>query len=114
MQKSPRRYPLRRLRLAAMTVLVASFAAPVFADDDECEVPMANWQPRAAIMQLAQEKGWVVRRIKIEEGCYAVYAREPDGRPVEIHLNPSTLEVLRIERESKEDHGKAHDQNDQD
>lgn len=104
----------RRYRLVALTVLAASLAAPVFADDDECEVPMAKWQPRAAIMQLAQEQGWVVRRIKIEEGCYAVYSRTPDGQPMEIHLNPATLEILRMEREAKEDHGRAHDATDHD
>ena len=36
--------------------------------DDDCFVPMADWQPRDAVAMLAEENGWTVRRIKIDDG----------------------------------------------
>ena len=35
---------------------------------DDCFVPMADWQPRDAVARLAEAKGWMVRRIKIDDG----------------------------------------------
>lgn len=95
--------PQSRLTILAVAVLAASLATPGRADDDDCAVPMAQWQPRAAILALAETQGWKLRRIKIEDGCYAVYARDAAGRKVEIMLDPATLEILEIEREDDDD-----------
>ena len=69
------------------------------ADDDDCFVPMADWQPRAAVAQLAAENGWSVRRIKIDDGCYEVDGSDADGRPIEVKIHPATLQVIEFEYE---------------
>jgi len=91
-------------KTVALMALLAGFPAfPAYADD-ACFAPMADWQPRAAVVELAKAKGWTVRRIKIDDGCYEIVARDAEGRPVEALVNPATLEVLEIEQgESGED-----------
>ncbi|MCZ4288626.1 PepSY domain-containing protein [Hoeflea alexandrii] len=67
------------------------------AEDDDCAVPMAQWQPREAVQRVAAEQGVTVRRIKIDDGCYQIKGRDASGRKVEIKVNPQTLEVIEIE-----------------
>jgi len=96
-------------RIAGLLLVAVCLAAPVRAEEDDCAVPMADWQPREAVSRMAHEHGWVVRRIKIDDGCYEVYARDADGRPVEIRLDPATLEVLDIEYDEDDDRRESGD-----
>ena len=88
-----------RTTIAFLAVIPASVA---FADDDDCFVPMANWQPRDAVVQLATDNGWTVRRIKIDDGCYEIDGRDATGRQIEVTIHPQTLQV--IEYEYEDDH----------
>ncbi|MBN2739975.1 MAG: PepSY domain-containing protein [Rhodobacteraceae bacterium] len=83
--------------LAFLAVLPAGMALA----EDDCFVPMANWQPREAVARLAQEKNWVVRRIKIDDGCYQIGGTDAEGRSIEVTLQPETLQVIEIEYEKK-------------
>lgn len=67
--------------------------------DEGCFVPMSDWQPREALVKLAEAKGWIVRRIKIDDGCYEIDSKDQTGRRVEVTVHPATLEVLKIEHE---------------
>jgi hypothetical protein len=89
--------------LALMAFLAGFPAFPAYADD-ACFAPMADWQPRAAVVELAKSKGWTVRRIKIDDGCYKIEGRDAEGRPVEALVNPATLDVIGVEQgEDRED-----------
>jgi hypothetical protein len=83
----------------AILFLFASLGATGLAraDEDDCSVPMAQWQPREAVQRVAAEQGVTVRRIKIDDGCYQINGRDASGRKVEIKVNPQTLEVIDIE-----------------
>jgi hypothetical protein len=81
---------------AFLTALAA--ASPLLAKDD-CWVPMSDWQPRGAVLQLAEQNGWKVRRIKIDDGCYEIVAQDAEGRPIEVHIDPATLDLIEIEYE---------------
>jgi hypothetical protein len=70
--------------------------------EEACFVPMADWQPREAVARLAKDKGWTVRRIKIDDGCYEIDAME-SGRRIEVTVHPATLQVISIETEEDED-----------
>ncbi|MBU4528044.1 MAG: PepSY domain-containing protein [Desulfomicrobium sp.] len=88
-----------------LTILAALVALPVgmaLADDD-CFVPMADWQPRDAVARLAEESGWTVRRIKIDDGCYEIDGSDAEGRRIEVTVHPATLEVIEIEYEDDDD-----------
>lgn len=73
---------------------------------DDCLVPMTDWQPRDAVVQLAAAKDWTVRRIKIDDGCYQIDGSDPDGRRIEVTIHPATLAVLELEYKGDHDeHG---------
>lgn len=71
--------------------------------DDDCFVPMADWQPKEAVAQLAGENGWTVRRIKIDDGCYEIKGTDTDGREIEVTVHPGTLAVIEVEYDDDDD-----------
>jgi hypothetical protein len=83
---------------------LALIAGPALAGDD-CAVPMTDWQPREAVVKLAAEQGWDLRRIRIDDGCYEVIGRDAEGRAIEVKLNPATLAVIELEFEDEQTEG---------
>ena len=90
------------LRRMTVLVMVAAFAAGT-ARADDCFVPMTDWQPREAVAKLAADKGWAVRRIKIDDGCYEIIGRDAEGRAIEVKVNPGTLAIIEMEYEKEHD-----------
>ena len=88
--------------LCILGLLVLLSAGAALADDD-CFVPMADWQPREAVAQLAEQNGWVVRRIKIDDGCYEIDGRDAEGRRIEVTVHPATLQLIEFEYEDEDD-----------
>lgn len=85
--------------LFAFALVAALPAGMALADDDDCSVPRADWQSRDAVARVAEENGWTVRKIEVDDGCYEIYARDSDGRLMEVEIHPATLQVLEIEYE---------------
>jgi hypothetical protein len=50
-----------------------------------------SWQPQDKLASALKEKGWQVRRIKVDGGCYEVYALNEKGERVEAYFHPRTL-----------------------
>jgi hypothetical protein len=73
-------------------------SAVLASDDDYCNVPVADWQPREALQKKLEGDGWKVRRIKSDDGCYEVYAIDDQGRRIEAAYNPKTFEMMKRER----------------
>ncbi|WP_374641390.1 PepSY domain-containing protein [Tabrizicola sp.] len=94
-----------------LTILAfaAGFPAGAALADDDCFVPMADWQPRAAVEALALEKGWTLRRIKIDDGCYEVDGIDATGKAIEVKLHPGTLQPVEFEYEEEKARGKDRD-----
>lgn len=88
-------------------------AVPAWADDD-CAVPMADWQPRDAVATFAVAQGWTVKRIRLDDGCYEVDATDASGQRIEVKLNPATLAIEEYEVEADRDHRDDHDDRDGD
>jgi hypothetical protein len=78
--------------------------------DTRCAVPMTNWQPRDAVVRLAEQKGWKLRRIKIDDGCYEVIGTDANGRKLKVKIHPATLAVMTYGQE--EDEHDEHKDND--
>ena len=53
--------------------------------------PREKWQPQEKLTTLLKEKGWQVRRVKEDGGCYEVYALNDKGERVEAYFHPLTL-----------------------
>jgi hypothetical protein len=99
------------LVIACLLIVAPALAlAPALADDD-CAVPMSEWQPRDAVMHLAETKGWAVSRIRLDDGCYEVTGRDADGRWIEVKLDPATLSIIEMEFEGHGHGGGSHDEN---
>lgn len=91
--------------LIAATLLAGLATAGIaFADDDDdCRVPMKDWQPREAVQRMAGEQGWTVDRIKTDDGCYEIKGRDGTGREIEVKVDPATLAVVEFEYEDDDD-----------
>jgi hypothetical protein len=83
-------------------MLLATLGASPAAADDDCSVPMADWQPRHAVERMAEAQGWSVRRIKIDDGCYEVDGRDAEGRAIDVTLDPATLAIIEVENEGED------------
>ena len=85
-----------RKTLTILAFVTSLPAGAAFADDD-CFVPMADWQPREEVAALAARQGWTVRRIKIDDGCYKIDGRDAEGRKIEVKVQPGTLQIVEFE-----------------
>ncbi len=88
----------RRILTAAM--LTPLFGVPTQAANHECYVPMRDWQSRTNAISFAEAQGWTVKRVRIDDGCYEIFAVSADGVDMEVRVNPATLEIITTERES--------------
>ena len=85
------------LRPALLALAMGLAALPTWADDD-CDAPVARWQSREAVRQMAARQGWDVQRLKIDDGCYEVYGKDAQGRSFKAKVDPETLRVVKIKR----------------
>jgi hypothetical protein len=53
--------------------------------------PKSGWQPAEKLEKQLTDKGWKVRRIKEDGGCYEVYGLDDKGQRVEAYFHPVTL-----------------------
>lgn len=51
----------------------------------------SGWQSTDVLTKQLTDKGWQVRRIKEDGGCYEVYAIDDKGQRVEAYFHPVTL-----------------------
>lgn len=81
--------------LAPLTALCALLLAAPFAGATglaTCDSgPKEGWQPSAKLEQQLKDKGWTVRKIKVDGGCYEVYGLDDKGKRVEVYFHPVTF-----------------------
>jgi hypothetical protein len=95
---------VKRFALARQALLVLSlgFAAwPSLADDD-CDVPLQQWQPREAVRRMAAAQGWQVQRLTIDDGCYEIRATDAQGRAFKAKIDPQTLAIVKIKHKDRD------------
>jgi hypothetical protein len=81
------------MRLLPLAFLAAIAAAPALAANI-CDVPQDQWRSSDELKAALTGKGWDVRNIKTEDGCYEVYAKNDAGKRVELLFDPATLEPV--------------------
>jgi hypothetical protein len=84
----------------SLSLLLVSGAALA---DDDCDDPVAQWQPRENLRKQLEAEGWTVFRIKVDDGCYEVKGRDPNGYRVEAEFSPATFKLMEMEREDDDD-----------
>ena len=58
-----------------------------------------GWQPQEKLTAILKEKGWEVRKVKVDGGCYEVYALDEKRGRVEAYFHPVTLERVKTTAE---------------
>lgn len=85
-------------KLSAAALIAAAFAfAPVHIASATglatCDSGSPDtWQSQEKLSAMLKEKGWEVRNVKIDGGCYEVYALDEKHERVEAYFHPVTLE----------------------
>lgn len=84
--------------LISAAAIATLLAAPVFAEGTKCDSPAHDqWMTKDAMTAMYTEKGFTVKNIKVENGCYEVYAIDGKGARVEIIVDPMTGDVAGTE-----------------
>lgn len=89
-----------KLRVLAAAVLLASVlvSGTALADRD-CVDPVADWQPRELLRQKLEQRGWTVKRIKVDDGCYEVKGLDHHGNKFKAKYAPASLRIRELEIE---------------
>ena len=98
------------LRQGLLVLSLALAALPAVAEDD-CDAPLARWQSREAVRQMAAQQGWQIQRLKIDDGCYEVRGTDAQGRSFKAKLDPETLKVLKL-KHGDTSHNRERDRDD--
>lgn len=67
----------------------------------KCDAPPETWQPRSAVGALAERNGWVLDRVKVDDGCYEINGRDAEGRRFKAKIDPASLQVIGVKREHR-------------
>lgn len=86
---------------AVIFSLAATAAAPALATGlATCDSgDKSGWQSSETLEKQLTAKGWSVRRIKEDGGCWEVYALNEKGERVEAYFHPVTLEPVPVEHQ---------------
>jgi len=89
-----------RVLLAAAMLAAFFAAAPAHATGlATCDSgSREKWQPQEKLEKMLTERGWQIRRVKIDGGCYEVYAITEKGERVEAYFHPVTLAPVPTQR----------------
>ncbi|HWI36922.1 MAG TPA: PepSY domain-containing protein [Burkholderiales bacterium] len=82
------------MKLVAPVSVMLLIAAPTAYADGfaTCDSgPKEKWQSQEKLTSTLKQKGWDVRRIKVDGGCYEVYATDEKGKRVEVYFHPVSL-----------------------
>lgn len=82
-------FSLRGLVVAAGVLAAMNVQAHGLATCDSG--PQEKWQPKETLERQLTDKGWKIRRVKVDGGCYEVYAVTAKGDKIEAYFHPLTL-----------------------
>jgi hypothetical protein len=86
--------------LAAATLAIAFAQAAGATGLATCDSgPQEGWQSQEKLTASLKEKGWEIRNVKVDGGCYEVYAIDDKGERVEAYFHPVTLERVQTAEE---------------
>lgn len=84
--------------LLPLLVSLSFFTGVAFASND-CNDPIDTWQPKVNLQEALKSKGWLVDRVRIDDGCYEVKGIDILGNHFEALFEPSSLKIRKLEIE---------------
>ena len=89
---------IKTLPIAALVLALAATAPALAGDKASCgDAPRDQWLSQDAIRAKAEGLGYQVRQVKVENGCYELYAIDKNGAKIERYLYPVTGEPVNVE-----------------
>ncbi len=83
-------------RAFLLTAIAFVVASPAFAAGGSCsKAPKSAWQPQSKLESMLKADGLTIKQIKVEKGCYEVYATNKAGKRVNAAYNAETLKKLK-------------------
>ncbi len=76
-----------------LIVLAALGASGVAFAEVSCSDPVADWKPREQLQHEAEQRGWTVQRIKIDDGCYELRGTDRNGNKIKAKYAPASLRI---------------------
>ena len=101
----------RLLRRGVLALTLSLATLPAWSGDD-CDAPVARWQSREAVRQMAARQGWQIQRLKIDDGCYELRGTDAQGRSFKAKIDPETLAVVKMkakDHQRDQDHQRDRD-----
>lgn len=97
MKKTMNKTKVKIMKNKVITLLISSclVSGAAFADDD-CTDPVSEWQPRDQLRQMIEDKGWKVKRIKVDDGCYKVKGFDRKGNRIKAIFSPASLKIREL------------------
>ena len=87
------------LAVAAAAIAVLPSAPASATGAIKCKAgPQSSWKTQEVLKAKLVKEGWIVRKSKVDGGCYEVYGTTPEGDRVEAYFHPVTLEKLYVAR----------------
>ena len=87
----------RLLQISAFVAMCALASAANATGLATCNSgPPSGWKTQEALTKMLTDRGWQIRRIKIDGGCYEVYAIDEKGERIEAYFHPVTFERIPI------------------
>ena len=81
-------------RAFIVPLLAVVMTGPALAAGTCSTAPATQFKPKASLEAQLKSEGLKVRQIKVENGCYEVYAVDRSGKKVNVAFNAETLEKL--------------------
>jgi hypothetical protein len=60
-------------------------------------VPKDEWQTEETFRAAIEAKGWEIKKLKIDDGCYEIYGYDEKQRRVEAYFDPKTFDMVKME-----------------
>jgi hypothetical protein len=80
------------IRTVSSLALIALMSGSALAASNACSTaPASRYKPQSELTAMLATKGITVRKIKVESGCYEVYAVGKDGKKLNLAYNAETL-----------------------
>lgn len=107
---------MKPMLLAGVAVLATILVSGTAFADRDCVEPVGEWQSREVLRQKLEQRGWKVKRIKEDDGCYEVKGTDRLGNKFKAKYGPASLRIRELEIDYSDDDGggEASDYLDQD
>lgn len=70
--------------------IVISLTTGLALADPVCHAPQDKWMKESDFRMQLRRQGYLVKTIKIRDGCFEVYGLDPVGKLFQIYFDPAT------------------------